>query len=61
MNKVFFDCDQCNKLLVNPVVMACGKFIHLEKLFTHESKESSICEIIQEEHVIQKNGFVVHN
>ena len=60
MNKVFVDCDQCNKLLVNPVVMACGKFIHLEKLFTL-SKQSSICEIIQEERVIQKNGFVVHN
>jgi len=62
--KSFLDCQQCNKLLVDPVVTACGKFIckiHLEKLFTHESKEknSFICEICQEEHFIPKNGFVV--
>ena len=64
--KSFLDCDQCTKLLVNPVVMACGKFIckiHLEKILTHESKEKNtfICKICQEEHVIPKNGFVVNN
>jgi hypothetical protein len=62
--KRFLDCEQCNKLLVDPVVMACGKFIckiHLEKLLTHESKNKNIfiCGICQEEHVIPKNGFVV--
>ena len=64
--KSFLDCDQCTKLLVNPVVMACGKFIckiHLEKILSHESKEKNtfICKICQEEHVIPKNGFVVNN
>ena len=62
--KSFLDCDQCNKLLVDPVVMACGKFIckiHLEKLLYHESKEKNtfICEICQGEHFIPKDGFVV--
>ncbi len=62
--KSFLDCQLCNKLLVDPVVMACGKFIckiHLERLLTHESKEKNtfICEICQEEHFIPKKGFVV--
>jgi hypothetical protein len=62
--KSFLDCQQCNKLLVDPVVTACGKLIckiHLEKLLTHESKEKNtfVCEMCQEEHVIPKNGFVV--
>jgi len=62
--KSFLDCDQCNKLLVDPVVMACGKFIckiHLEKMLYHESKEKNtfICEICQGEHFIPKDGFVV--
>ena len=64
--KCFLDCEHCNKLLADPVVMTCGKFIckiHLEKLLTHESKEkkSFICVICQEEHVIPKNGFVVND
>ncbi len=64
--KSFLDCQQCNKLLVDPVVVACGKFIckiHLERLLTHESKEKNtyVCEICQEEHFIPKNGFVVPN
>jgi hypothetical protein len=64
--KSFLDCEQCNKLLVDPVVMSCGKFIckiHLDKLLTHEFKEKNtfICGICQEEHFIPKNGFVVPN
>jgi len=64
--KSFLDCEQCNKLLVDPVVIACGKFIckiHLDKLLTHEFKKKNtfICGICQEEHFIPKNGFVVHN
>jgi hypothetical protein len=64
--KSFLDCQQCNKLLVDPVVMACGKIIckiHLERLLIHESKEKNtfVCEICQEEHFIPKNGFVVPN
>jgi hypothetical protein len=61
--KSFLDCEQCNKLLVDPVVMACGKFIckiHLEKL-NHESQDKNtfICGLCQEEHFIPKKGFVV--
>ena len=64
--KSFLDCEQCKKLLVDPVLMACGKFIcklHLDKMLTHESKEENtfICEICQGEHFIPKDGFVVPN
>ena len=62
--KSFLDCQQCNKLLVDPVVMACGKFIckiHLERLLTDESKKkiTFICGLCQREHFIPKDGFVV--
>ncbi len=43
--KSFVDCQQCNKLLVDPVVMACGKLIckiHLEKLLTHEYSKKNM-------------------
>jgi len=64
--KASFDCDLCNKLLVDPVVMACGNFIckaHLDKLLTNASNEKSIliCGICQEEHLIPKKGFMVNN
>jgi len=63
--KAFFDCDLCNKLLVDPVVMACGNFIcktHLNKLLTNaqNAKSTFICEICQEEHLIPKKGFMVN-
>jgi hypothetical protein len=62
--KSFLDCEQCKKLLVDPVFMACGKFIcklHLDKLLTHKEKNTFICEICQGEHFIPKDGFVVPN
>ena len=64
--KSFLDCEQCKKLLVDPVFMACGKFIyklHLDKMLTHESKQKNtfICEICQGDHFIPKDGFVVPN
>ena len=64
--KAFFDCDLCNKLLVDPVVMACGNFIckmHLNKLITNaqNAKSTFICEICKEEHLIPKKGFMVNN
>ena len=57
--KSFLDCEQCKKLLVDPVLMACGKFIcklHLDKMLTHESKEENtfICEICQENILFQR-------
>jgi hypothetical protein len=64
--KASFDCDLCNNLLVDPIVMACGNFIcktHLDKLMTNESNEKCIfiCVICQEEHLIPKKGFMVNN
>ena len=63
--KATLDCDLCNKLLVDPVVMPCDSTIcktHLDKLITNGSNEKStfICEICQEEHLIPKKGFMVN-
>jgi hypothetical protein len=64
--KATFDCDLCNKLLVDPVVMQCDSTIcktHLDKLITNGSNEKRtfICEICQEDHLIPKKGFMVNN
>jgi len=63
--KATFDCDLCNKLLVDPVVMPCDNTIcktHLDKLITNGSNEKStfICEICQEDHHIPKKGFIIN-
>ncbi len=63
--KATFDCDLCNKLLVDPVVMPCDSTIcktHLDKLITNGSNEKStfICEICQEDHHIPKKGFIIN-
>jgi len=64
--KCLLDCDLCNKLLVDPVVMPCDSTIcktHLDKLITNCPNEKSnfICEICQEDHLIPKKGFIVNN
>ena len=63
--KASFDCDLCEKLLKDPVVMPCGSTIcktHLDKLMTNPSNEKNtlICSICQEEHFIPKKGFIVY-
>jgi len=64
--KATLDCDLCNRLLDDPVVMPCDSTIcktHLDKLITNGSNEKStfICEICQEDHLIPKKGFMVNN
>jgi len=64
--KSSFDCDVCNKLFVDPIVMPCDNVVcktHLDKLLANLSKENYffICEICQEEHYIPKNGFEINN
>ena len=64
--KSFLNCDLCSKLLADPVVTPCGKFIckaHLDNLMKNKSndKENFICGICREQHFIPKNGFMVHN
>ena len=61
----YFDCDLCNKLLVDPIVLPCGNCIckpHLNELLTNITKEKNtfICCICQDEHQIPKNGFMIH-
>ncbi len=63
--KSISDCDRCNNLLVDPIVMPCGYFIceaHLNEVLLNISKEKNtfICGICQEEHLIQKNGFIIN-
>ncbi len=60
------DCDVCKKLLVDPMVMSCGKFFcksHLTQLIINNKfnrKNTFICGICQEEH-IPKNGFKIND
>ena len=56
--KSISDCDRCNNLLVDPIVMPCGYFIceaHLNEVLLNISMEKNtiICGICQEEHLIQ--------
>ncbi len=64
--KASLNCDLCNKLLLDHVVMSCGSTIcktHLDKLMTNASNEISIliCQICHEEHHIPKKGFIINN
>ena len=60
-------CDVCKKLLVDPMVMSCGKFFcksHLTELLMNNisnRKNTFICGICLEEHFIPNNGFVVND
>jgi hypothetical protein len=65
--KSSLDCDVCKKLLVDPMVMSCGKFFcksHLTQLIINNKfnrKNTFICGICQEEHFIPKNGFKIND
>ncbi len=64
--KSSLDCDVCKKLLVNPMVMSCGKFFcksHLTQLINKRSRETNtfICGICQKKHDLPKSGFKVNN
>jgi hypothetical protein len=64
--KSSFNCDECHKLLVDPVAMPCDNIIckaHLDKLLTNKSNNENIfiCGVCQEEHLVPKNGFVVNS
>ena len=64
--KSSLECDVCNALLVDPIVMPCDNVVcktHLDKLSANLSNEKKVfvCEICQEEHYIPKNGFIVNS
>ena len=63
--KCFLDCDLCNSLLVDPIVIPCGNLIckaHLDKLInTSDEKSSFICGTCKEEHALPKDGFMVNH
>ena len=64
--KSISDCDRCNNLLVDPIVMPCSNVIckkHLNEILNNISNEKNtfICGICLEEHQIPKNGFIVNN
>ena len=63
--KCFLDCDLCNSLLVDPIVIPCGNLIckaHLDKLInTSDEKSSFICDTCKEEHALPNDGFMVNH
>ncbi len=65
MMKRLFDCDLCNKLLVDPVALVCGNTIcqtHINEMLEKRSKRprTFICELCEDEHVVPENGFVLN-
>ena len=63
--KTSFDCDECHKLLAFPVLMPCGNIVcksHIDKLQTdiNNNISSLACGVCHEEHLVPKNGFIVH-
>ena len=60
------NCDVCKQLLVDPMMMSCGKFFcksHLTQLINNRSRETNtfICGICQKKHDLPKSGFKVNN
>ena len=62
--KSSFDCDEFHKLLTYPVLMPCGNIIcksHVDMLQTDNMNNNSLaCGVCHKEHLVQKNGFIVH-
>lgn len=65
--KNLFDCDICDKLLVDPISIACGNTIckvHLDAVLETETNIDSEfktfdCELCHEDHFVPKQGFIV--
>ena len=60
------NCDVCKQLLVDPMMMSCGKFFcksHLTQLINNRSRETNtfICGICQKKHDLPVSGFKVNN
>lgn len=63
--KTLFNCDQCNKLLVDPITIPCGNTIckkHLDSLLENikNGEISFKCHLCNDMHVVQSKGFVVN-
>lgn len=61
----YFDCDQCSKVLVEPITLTCGNSLckkHLDDWLKDLSKERSTfdCELCHDEHSIPKKGFAIN-
>jgi hypothetical protein len=55
--KNIFDCDKCNKLLIDPVQTHCGYTVcksHLEQL-----EDTFQCDLCYREHTVPKDGFKI--
>ena len=60
------NCDVCKQLLVDPMMMSCGKLFcksHLTQLIYNRSRETNtfICGICQKKHDLPMSGFKVNN
>jgi hypothetical protein len=62
VEKRIFDCDLCNSLLVDPIILPCSNTIcqlHINDLLEKRSKRKNafICELCVDEHEVPANGF----
>jgi hypothetical protein len=55
--KNLFDCDICDKLLIDPIVLPCGNVVCKK----HIEINNFICIKCQKEHVIPENGYKVNS
>jgi hypothetical protein len=63
--KRLFDCDLCSKLLVDPITISCGNTIcqtHVNEMLEtrFKAKNTFICQICEDEHVVPETGFLVN-
>ena len=64
--KRLLECDLCNDVILDPVTLPCDNTIcrsHLDKLLTDASNEKNtfLCLVCHEEHIIPKKGSIVNN
>ena len=62
--KNLWDCEQCNRLIVDPVTIVCGYSVckkHLDELLENSMEDNKFkCELCHEEHSIPEKGFVIN-
>jgi len=63
--KNFFNCEQCNQLLVDPVTLSFGYSVckgHLDEILKSTPKEINKfdCELCKKKHNIPEDGFEVN-
>ncbi len=63
--KSFLDCDKCNKLLVDSIVLACGSLVCISHTKTFKkinlcNAKVFNCSLCEDTHSTPENGLVVN-